>query len=193
MAIDCRSQANDLQLFAAARQLLAPEKFFTRNCSDPTDRSRRVSAPQWHPLPPESLHRLSLHRTVWGQPDLTEAALVPRPGQTTLVGLTSVRTKMPPMLPRLNRKRALLVVTKIDEILAWERRSEAERDTRFGTGSVPVRSAGGAVLSVGEAEVLRRVSGEAVSGVPAEDSRLLGNSTVARLATKEGHEDRRNS
>ncbi len=100
---------------------------------------------------------------------------------------------MPPMLPRLNRKRALLVVTKIDEILAWERRSAAERDTRFGTGSVPVRSAGGAVLSVGEAEVLRRVSGEAVSGVPAEDSRLLGNSTVARLATKEGHEDRRNS
>jgi hypothetical protein len=100
---------------------------------------------------------------------------------------------MPPMLPKLNRKRALFVVTKIDEILAWERRSEAERDTRFGTGSVPVRSAGGAVLSAGEAEDLRRVSGEAVSGVPAEDSRLLGNSTVARLATKEGHEDRRNS
>ena len=35
------------------------------------------------------------------------------------------------MLPRLNRKRALFVLTKIDEILAWERRSEAERDTRF--------------------------------------------------------------
>jgi hypothetical protein len=38
---------------------------------------------------------------------------------------------MPPMLPALNRKRALFVLTKIDEILAWERRSEAERDTRF--------------------------------------------------------------
>jgi hypothetical protein len=38
---------------------------------------------------------------------------------------------MPPMLPKLNRKRALFVLTKIDEILAWERRSEAERDTRF--------------------------------------------------------------
>src|SRR5580704_10494031 len=35
------------------------------------------------------------------------------------------------MLPKLNRKRALFVLTKIDEILAWERSSEAERDTRF--------------------------------------------------------------
>src|SRR5712692_6432403 len=49
----------------------------------------------------------------------------------TLVGLTSLHSRIPPMLPRLNRKRALFVLTKIDEILAWERRSEAERDTRF--------------------------------------------------------------
>ena len=35
------------------------------------------------------------------------------------------------MLPKLNRKRALFVLSKIDDILAWERRSEAERDTRF--------------------------------------------------------------
>jgi hypothetical protein len=35
------------------------------------------------------------------------------------------------MLPKLNKKRALFVLTKIDEILAWERKSEAERDTRF--------------------------------------------------------------
>ena len=35
------------------------------------------------------------------------------------------------MPPRLNRKRAQFVLTKIDEILAWERRKEAERDTRF--------------------------------------------------------------
>jgi hypothetical protein len=48
-----------------------------------------------------------------------------------LVGLTSLRTEIPPRLPKLNRKRALFVLTKIDEILAWERRSEAERDTRF--------------------------------------------------------------
>src|SRR6266403_3397434 len=43
----------------------------------------------------------------------------------------NLRTKIPPMLPKLNRKRALFVLIKIDEILAWERRSEAERDTRF--------------------------------------------------------------
>jgi hypothetical protein len=35
------------------------------------------------------------------------------------------------MLPKLNPKRAQFVLTKIDEILAWERRKEAERDTRF--------------------------------------------------------------
>jgi hypothetical protein len=35
------------------------------------------------------------------------------------------------MLPKLNPKRALFVLTKIDEILAWEKRKEAERDTRF--------------------------------------------------------------
>jgi hypothetical protein len=36
-----------------------------------------------------------------------------------------------PMPPKLNRKRALFVLTKINEILAWERQKEAERDTRF--------------------------------------------------------------
>ena len=35
------------------------------------------------------------------------------------------------MLPKLNRKRARFVLTKIDQILAWEQRYEAERDTRF--------------------------------------------------------------
>ncbi len=35
------------------------------------------------------------------------------------------------MLPKLNRRRALFVLTKIDEILAWEKRTEQERDARF--------------------------------------------------------------
>ena len=48
-----------------------------------------------------------------------------------MVCLTSLHTNNPPMLPKLNQKRALFVLTRIDEILAWERRSEAERDTRF--------------------------------------------------------------
>jgi hypothetical protein len=35
------------------------------------------------------------------------------------------------MLPKLNRRRAMFVLTKIDEILVWEKRNEAERDTKF--------------------------------------------------------------
>jgi len=35
------------------------------------------------------------------------------------------------MPPKLNRKRAQFVLTKIDEILAWEKRNEAEKDIRF--------------------------------------------------------------
>ncbi len=35
------------------------------------------------------------------------------------------------MPPRLNRRRALFVLAKIDEILAWEQRRETERDTKF--------------------------------------------------------------
>jgi hypothetical protein len=35
------------------------------------------------------------------------------------------------VLPKLNRRRALFVLAKIDEILAWEQGMERERDTRF--------------------------------------------------------------
>src|SRR5438105_12621530 len=35
------------------------------------------------------------------------------------------------MLPKLDRKRAVFVLAKINEILDWEKRNEAERDTRF--------------------------------------------------------------
>ena len=63
--------------------------------------------------------------------DLVEAALVRKPGvdlglfdELSFIGRS-------PMPPKLNRKRALFVLTKIDEILAWEQRKEAERDTRF--------------------------------------------------------------
>lgn len=51
--------------------------------------------------------------------------------QKNLVGLTSLRTRNLPMLPKFDRKRAVFVLTKIDEILAWEKQKEAERDTRF--------------------------------------------------------------
>ena len=48
-----------------------------------------------------------------------------------MVSLMSLRTNNPPLLPKLNRKRALFVLSKIDAILAWEQRVEGERDTRF--------------------------------------------------------------
>ena len=48
-----------------------------------------------------------------------------------MIGLTSLITKNPPMPPKFNRRRALFVLGKIDEILAWEQRKETERDTKF--------------------------------------------------------------
>ena len=49
-----------------------------------------------------------------------------------MIGLTNSRTSgPPPMAPKLNRRRALFVLEKIDEILHWERTMEQERDTRF--------------------------------------------------------------
>ena len=51
--------------------------------------------------------------------------------ELTLVCLTNLRTRYLPMPPQLNRQRALFVLTRIDEILAWEQRKEAERDTKF--------------------------------------------------------------
>jgi hypothetical protein len=43
----------------------------------------------------------------------------------------SLRTDTAPVLPKLDRRRALFVLTKIDEILAWEERKETQRDTKF--------------------------------------------------------------
>jgi hypothetical protein len=49
-----------------------------------------------------------------------------------LIGLTSLRSNGQPMVaPKLNPRRALFVLGKIDEILSWERRTDQERDTRF--------------------------------------------------------------
>jgi hypothetical protein len=49
-----------------------------------------------------------------------------------LIGLTSLwingRTTVP---PEINRRRAVMVLGKIDEILSWEKTKEQEKDTRF--------------------------------------------------------------
>src|SRR6476660_1758699 len=43
----------------------------------------------------------------------------------------NLRTNHAPLLPKLNRKRALFVLSKIDAILTWEQQVDGERDTRF--------------------------------------------------------------
>ena len=48
-----------------------------------------------------------------------------------MVCLMSLRSSQPPVLPKLNPRRALFVLSKIDEILAWERRVDVNRDTKF--------------------------------------------------------------
>ena len=35
------------------------------------------------------------------------------------------------MPPKLNRRRALFVLAKIEEVLFWEKNTEQERETRF--------------------------------------------------------------
>ena len=49
-----------------------------------------------------------------------------------MIGLTTLTTNGRPLeAPKLNRRRALFVLAKIDEILGWEKAIERERDTRF--------------------------------------------------------------
>jgi hypothetical protein len=49
-----------------------------------------------------------------------------------LIGLTSLWTDgRPPVSPELDRRRALFVLGRIDEILTWEKNKEHERDARF--------------------------------------------------------------
>ncbi len=49
-----------------------------------------------------------------------------------MIGLTGLTTNGRPLVaPKLNRRRALFVLLKIDEILGWEKAVEQERDSRF--------------------------------------------------------------
>src|SRR6266404_5351188 len=52
--------------------------------------------------------------------------------QVTLIGLTTLTTNGRPLVtPELNRRRALVVLSKIDQILAWEKTADQEKDVRF--------------------------------------------------------------
>ena len=49
-----------------------------------------------------------------------------------MIGLTNLRIEGRPIVsPKLNRPRALMVLGKIDEILAWDKSRDRERDERF--------------------------------------------------------------
>ena len=48
-----------------------------------------------------------------------------------MIGLMSLHNGKPIVAPELKRRRAMFVLGRIDEILAWERKVQLERDTRF--------------------------------------------------------------
>ena len=49
-----------------------------------------------------------------------------------MIGLTGLTTKGRVLVaPKLNRRRAVWVLSKIDEILAWEKATDRERDSKF--------------------------------------------------------------
>jgi len=59
------------------------------------------------------------------------------------------------MPPKLDRKRALFVLTKIDEILAWGKGERGRARHPFRRAwQVSMRGAGGTVLEAGESEVV---------------------------------------
>ena len=67
-----------------------------------------------------------------GNQQLIETNLIRRPGASDLDWLDELMDYGNiPMGPNLDRRRALLVLDKIDEILTWEKAKEQERDVRF--------------------------------------------------------------
>src|SRR5713101_5533035 len=73
---------------------------------------------------------------IWGSVWGTNSSSMPNSSAylepATLIGLTSLTTNGRPLVPpKLNRRRALFVLAKIEEILFWEQNTERERETRF--------------------------------------------------------------
>ena len=49
-----------------------------------------------------------------------------------MIGLTCLTNNGKPLVPpKLNQRRAVFVLSKIDEILAWEKATDRERDSKF--------------------------------------------------------------
>ena len=132
--------------------------------------SARLPAAQWHPLSPESVQQLSVCGPLsWKAGNDRRRCRAASRSRRVLIGLTSLITEYPPMPPKFNRRRAVFVLGKIDEILAWEQRKETERDTKFvelGRYLCEVRA--GQYWRLEKFEVFRRISGKAVSGIEEE-------------------------
>jgi hypothetical protein len=63
---------------------------------------------------------------------LTDETPIRRRGVSAVIGMSSLPKNLSPQaVPKLNRKRAVLVVSKIDEILAWEKAADQERSARY--------------------------------------------------------------
>jgi hypothetical protein len=76
--------------------------------------------------------------------------------RATLIGLTSLWTDgRTAVAPELNRRRAVFVLDKIDEILSWERTKEQEQGRAVCRArGISVRGEIKAVLEVGETDVV---------------------------------------
>ena len=49
-----------------------------------------------------------------------------------MIGLTVLTTNGRPLVaPKLNRRRAVFVLSKVEEILSWEKAMDRERDSKF--------------------------------------------------------------
>ncbi len=67
-----------------------------------------------------------------GNKELVNINLIRKSGRVTLIGLTSLWMNGRSTVPlEINRRRAVFVLGKIDEILSWEKIKEQEKDTRF--------------------------------------------------------------
>jgi len=72
-----------------------------------------------------------------------------------LLGLTSLWIDRRLMVtPEINRRRAVFVLGRIDEILSWEKSKEQEKDVRFIELGEYLCEVGQAVLAPGEIEVV---------------------------------------
>ena len=125
------------------------------------DTIRRIESAQFLPhsgirFPQNPCSNCPMSGSAWGSRAWLKPLLCAAPEQKTLIGLTSLHTENPPVLPRLNRRRALFVLTKIDEILSWEQQEgNGTRPPLCRARTLPLRGSRRTVLAHREAGIVR--------------------------------------